>query len=714
MKYFYIAYLCNVISALHRSTSRKYSTTSVQTFRKQACILRSQTTIQDKETFVPDNKIRLHDACEVGDFDAVTRLLNDGADFNEVNSQDDTPVCLACQYGHLKIVNTLLDRGASIESSNPYYSLLHHACMGQHADVAMELIRRGVDLEEGLHYCRSNTLVDVSKELVRRGVDLYKVDDEDDSALSIFFRTGPAEVALEMLNRGIDVNQGDERGRLPLILAAESKNASLVDELLRRGADVNIAYESGHSALHAACTEGMLEVVKILLKAGANPNSSPEYAPLLRAYHNNHVDIAMELIQNGADVNVNFCGLSPLHHACKEHLVEHVRELIKRGADTNMDLREGTPLHVTTSLEIVKLLLDNGARVNNAFECGYSPLYSACGRDNLGIVKEMLDHGADLKVGRMITGDTPLHAACAHGHLDIVKELLDRGADPDVFDVHHMKPIHDASSNGHIYVVFEFLRRYSMNFEESDYWRIVDETCSNNQGRLLKRLITKGFVNDILKKYGGGLLHEAVTEGHIGIVKILLDHGVDINERGEKGMTALYLTCSHPNFKIYKELLKRGADINLPHNDNMPLDMAAIGGSLNIMSDLLDRGANINRVNSKNITALHNACYYGKLKSVKMLLDRGANVNPRTISGKTPLYEACFRAHGPRYLSDCPDGYVPIVEELLRRGADANIADHEGKKPIDIAEKPEIKQLLMSRKIITEEIKGVQNGDGFR
>ena len=705
MKYFYIAYLCNVISALHRSTSRKYSTTSVQTFRKQACILRSQTTIQDKETFVPDNKIRLHDACEVGDFDAVTRLLNDGADFNEVNSQDDTPVCLACQYGHLKIVNTLLDRGASIESSNPYYSLLHHACMGQHADVAMELIRRGVDLEEGLHYCRSKTLVDVSKELVRRGVDLYKVDDEGDSALSIFFRTGPAEVALEMLNRGIDVNQGDERGRLPLILAAESKNASLVDELLRRGADVNIAYESGHSALHAACTEGKHEVVKILLKAGANPNSSPEYAPLLLAYHNNHVDIAMELIQNGANVNVNLFNLSPLHHACKKHLVEHVRELIKRGADTNMDLREGTPLHVTTSLEIVKLLLDNGARVNNAFACKYSPLYSACGRDDLRIVKEMLDHGADPNAGDVRFRATPLHAACAQGNLDVVKELLDRGADPDLINKRSKKPIHLACSYGRIEIVFEFLRRYSMNLQESDYWRIVAETCSNNQVELLKELITTGLVNDTLKKSGGGLLHKAVIDGHIDIVKTLLDHGVDVNEGWEDGVTALYRSCSHPNFEIYKELTKRGALINIPYKDTMPLDMAAMGGSLDIISDLLDRGVDINRGDSDNMTALHNACFDGVLDSVKMLLDRGANINAQTSSGETPLFIACDRADGPRYLSDCPDGYVPIVEELLRRGADANIADHEGKKPIDIAEKPEIKQLLMSRKIITEEIK---------
>ena len=686
----------------------KYSTTSTQTFcKKEAFILKLHNTMQDQETFAPDNKIRLHDACKVGDFDAVTRLINGGADVNEVNCRDDTPLSTACEYGHLKIVCTLLDRGASIVRSGSYYSLLHHACMGQHADVAMELIRRGVDLEGSLHFCQSKTLIDVSKELVRRGVDLYKVDDEGDSALSIYFRTGVAEVALEMLNRGIDVNQGDVKGRLPLILASESKHASLVNELLRRGADVNIAYKSGHSALHAACTDGTLEVVKILLKAGANPNSSPEYAPLLCAYDERNFDIAMELIQNGADVNVNRFDLSPLHHACKEHLVEHVRELIKRGADTNIDLRDGMPLHMATSMEIVKLLLDNGARVNNASKCGYSPLHSACGRDNLGIVKEMLDRGADLNAGTAVSRATPLHRACANGNLDIVKELLDRGADPDVIAVKRWKPIHEACSNGHIGVVFEFLRRYSMNFNESDYYKIVAETCANNQGQLLKELITREFVNETLKKSGGEFLHEAVKKGHIDIVKILLDHGVDINERRERGVTALYLTCSYPNFKIYKELSERGADINLPHNDNMPLDMAAMGESLDIMSDLLDRGANINRANNKNITALHNACYYGCLKSVKMLLDRGANINPRTISGQTPLYEACFRAHGRRFLSDCTEDYVPIVEELLRRGADANIADHQGKKPIDIAEKPEIIQLLMSRTIVAEEIKRV-------
>ena len=649
-----------------------------------------------RKTSTSDNTICLHDACKVGDLDAVTRLLNEGADFNEVNSLRHTPLSLACRYGHLKIVNTLLDRGASIVSSGSYFSLLQHAGMGQHADVAMELIRRGVDLEEGLHYCRSNTLVDVSKELVRRGVDLYKVDDEDDSALSIFFRSGSAEVALEMLNRGIDVNQGDERGRLPLILAAKSKNASLVDELLRRGADVNIAYKSGHSALHAACTEGTLEVVKILLKAGANLNSSPEYAPLLCAYDKRNFDIAMELIQNGADVNVNRFDLSPLHHACKKQLVEHVKELIKRGADTNMDLREGAPLHVTTSLEIVKLLLDNGARLNNAFACKYSPLYSACGRDDLNIIKEMLDRGADPNAGKVICKTTPLHRACARGKINIVRELLDRGADPEILDNNSKKPIRLACSYGQIEVVLEFLRRFGMNFQESDYYRLFDEACSNNQAQLLRELIKRQIITKNLEESGGEFLRAAVRKGYIEIIKVLLDHGVDINERGRNGITALYQSCIDPKFKIYKELSERGADIHLPHYDMMPLEEVAKRGSLEIMSDLLDRGAHINRGDNKNMTALHNACVSCQLDSVKMLLDRGANINLRTSSGETPLYLACYTAHQRCWLSDCAKGYVPIVEELLSRGADIGIANREGKRPIDVAESPEIIQLLKS------------------
>ena len=385
----------------------------------------------------------LHDACKMCDLYTVTRLYKEGVDLNAVDSDKHSPISLACENGHLEIVNFLLDNGASIINSNPHYSLLHRACQEGHVDVAMELIRRGANIhvvdhferQSALHVCASSesNFVEVAKELVKRGADIYRIDNDGNSPMKRFFSDDNSmEVAMEILNSGIDINQCDERGYTPLLAASSSENVSLVKELLHRGADVNLEPENKYldTPLSAACTHSTLEVVKELLKAGANPNFKPV---LLDAMRGRKIDVAIELIRHGADVNVKSeFDISALHRACKNDLGEVVEELIRRRADTNVESDDGTtPLHIASSLRIVRLLLDNGARVNVSRKNGYTPLHSACCRKDVSVVKVMLDHGADPNAGASICGVTPLQIASSNGYQDIVKELLDRGAKPE-------------------------------------------------------------------------------------------------------------------------------------------------------------------------------------------------------------------------------------------------------------------------------------------
>ena len=127
----------------------------------------------------------------------------------------------------------------------------------------------------------------------------------------------------------------------------------------------------------------------------------------------------------------------------KTNKIEEVQEYIEEqgnGEVNQANKYEETPLYwacYRNNLEIVKLLLKNGAKesVNKAGEYEETPLYWACYRNNLEIVKLLLKNGAKESVNKAgVYGDTPLYLACYNNNPGIVKLLLENGADVTVGD----------------------------------------------------------------------------------------------------------------------------------------------------------------------------------------------------------------------------------------------------------------------------------------
>ncbi|XP_040043376.2 protein phosphatase 1 regulatory subunit 12C isoform X2 [Gasterosteus aculeatus] len=81
----------------------------------------------------------------------------------------------------------------------------------------------------------------------------------------------------------------------------------------------------------------------------------------------------------------------------------------------------------------------------------------------------------------------------------------------------------------------------------------------------------------------------------------------------------------------------------------------------------------INCSNADGITALHQSCIDGSMEIVSFLLEQGANVNQVDSEGWTPLHVA----------ASC--GYSDIVDFLLREGASVSAVNCDGDVPLDIA-----------------------------
>ena len=141
----------------------------------------------------------------------------------------------------------------------------------------------------------------------------------------------------------------------PLMRAADAGRIDEVRRLLQNGADVNEKIDGGLNALMLAARRGHIEVVKVLLQAGADPNSSGGmhalgfFSPLTFAMdreNKNKLATIDTLIAAGARLNppASFHE-SPLDTAIGENDIGLVRALLKRGSDVNWENKFGsTPL----------------------------------------------------------------------------------------------------------------------------------------------------------------------------------------------------------------------------------------------------------------------------------------------------------------------------------------------------------------------------------
>ena len=209
-----------------------------------------------------------------------------------------------------------------------------------------------------------------------------------------------------------------------VVSAAQSGDIEKLRALLRDNPSLASARDaSGVSALMHAHYRRQAGAADLLLSAAASLD-------IFEATATGKADNVSAILETDPDAAKSWSadGFTALHFAAFFNRPEIARDLIRHGADVAAVARNPmkvTPLHSAAAAhsgQIVRLLLENGARPNVSQDGGWVPLHQAAQIGDQAMVKVLLQHGADPQL-RNNDGKSAAEIALAKGHEEIVKLL---------------------------------------------------------------------------------------------------------------------------------------------------------------------------------------------------------------------------------------------------------------------------------------------------
>ncbi len=341
---------------------------------------------------------------------------------------------------------------------------------------------------------------------------------------------------------------------------------------------------------------------------------------------------------------------------------------------------------------VVRLLLENKAKVDLSNKLGQSPFWIASHNGHSDTAKVLLKYGADVNLkdryGRTplwavansqshhqdkstimlllaqeninvnitdVNGQSPLWIATKQGNIDACKCLMLYGADPDMKDKHGQSSVWAAAFYGQLAILKIFVNPYSspVNFEAAD-------------------------------DTGQSPLFAAASQGHTHVVELLLQHGANERYHDTNGYSPLLVAGRNDKIDTFTTLLKLEDNIHdtavFDHCCNFGLDrlkmlhIAIEKEDIILLQKTLDAGADKDVKDRQGYTALHRAIQVGITHAMEIFLARGCDANIANKEGWTPLFTAIFG-----------NSTVIIIEKLLRHGASVNYKDLNNVNPLQLA-----------------------------
>lgn len=682
----------------------------------------------------------------------VAILLDKGADPNGAERYERYPLSIAAEYCTVEIMRELIASGANVDAVTKEHGSALQTAAGREQG-GLPLIKALLEANASISSVNSGKAAALNQALSFFGPSgRTKVQDNGKFSVSPSIRhvlsIGPGAVVKYLLANLPEEKANDTRYGLLAQMACMAGDQECVEILLQRGMDVNVSGHRYGTALQAAARVGNIAIVERLLSSGADVNNlqGVHGTALRAAVIQGHEDLVRILIAFGADVNLRYNdqGQSVLHLAVGKRNGAIFKSLLNAGADVNARVAGQQHIMIVAckhgDLDLAELLLASGVDVNVSGTKGYrdrmhydnaTPLHAACANGHLSVVRLLLDNGADFEKTNGSPA-TPLIVAIREKNLAAVCLLLDAGA-----EVNHavdVTPLSEAAEHCKLEIFEELLSAGATIGDSSTQGNALARACANNQHMVAELLLASlsgtqyeaevcaeafsAAINcgdeeivRLLLESGVPpsfrLLRQACAVGVLGVVRMLVDTGIDVNGVDGDDAPMLHVAASHSRSDIVQFLIDQGANVMLHSiKYGSPL-IAALEGSMapflrsycqpkycrslakqlplpepscefpfkrrqekpgykeflqceQIVRSLFNAGAEVDTTIRKFGNALHLASYMGSEVIVRQLLERMEDVN---------IFGGYFET---ALIAGLKGDHLIIVEGLLDRGIEVN------------------------------------------
>eukprot|EP01111_Echinosteliopsis_oligospora_P019127 TRINITY_DN9084_c0_g1_i1.p1 TRINITY_DN9084_c0_g1~~TRINITY_DN9084_c0_g1_i1.p1 ORF type:complete len:733 (+),score=233.59 TRINITY_DN9084_c0_g1_i1:143-2341(+) len=596
---------------------------------------------EDDDDYDYEQLNELQQAVHARDSDKVHKLIKEGYDINTEEEEHDNALFIAVHEGHKDMVSLLLDLGANINAKNSrQYPVLLVAIFEDKTEIANMLIERGVDIQEGteegftpFYFACALNRMEIFEKLVKAGAYTYEQKSEAETCL---------------------------------YAAAHGDHLKVANRLIELGANVNYLSARKCTPLGAAAEAGQLQIMELLLAKGAQIEANREITPLIRAISRSQSDAALFLITKGANVEVvDENGNSALMMAIAQGTNDLVMSLLAKGASVDycspQDHR--SPLFFACMhgrREIIPLLLEKGAKIEETDEYGISPFQAAAGSNlptTFDVCSLLLRSGSNVHHADN-DGDTALDYCIDNGDPKVIKLIYGSGG-----------------RSGDMQNIF----------------RNVMSSAHNGEAKL-RAILEAGIKPDIADQEGFYPLHLAASTSPT-FVKILLDHLAEVDQECHGGLTPLHMAARNGDMKSTELLLAAGASETIRRSNELALKnptdpqntalasalkLAVLSRNLALVKRLISAGISVNAVKQPEaVTALHTACAQGDKEMFDCLIEGGANIDSVTRDGKSMLH-LCCESPSPNMDTD----RLIIFKKCLEKGLNVDQKDNAGATPL--------------------------------
>lgn len=620
---------------------------------------------------------------------ATLKILHKlGVDINAVDADNLSPIWKAVRHQKIEHLEYLLSQGCDPNASHPRIktTLLMSSVLFENIEIVNLLLSFSVNVnlknmhcESALHVAVTSSNTALTKLLLNAGADVNAKEQDGMTPLHIATLNNQKNQVKLLLQHQADVNIITSDGEFPLLLAIKNDNLELIKILLNAGTSKDLV--KLHKTSIARATKNHPEILNLLesyymdekqplqfyVDSDSDSDSDSDlalelyehpfaFAPLHQAIDNGDTKTALQLLEQGENINLTVCDITPLMLALqKGNNVLFQAILAKKPKLDICDENGGNILHFCSILgtadQLKQLLIqwDKDCVLSSQI---IHPM-AMCFTETYEKLSQYIKAGINpnIQMSDKYKHDTLLHSMLTlyeKGQPSLSKDewsqifelLMNHGADPHIKNDDEINAIQCAIMEG----CTAFLDVYHQNRRTwgGDLTKNIDLFHFAVLNKALDSILYfKSLGLDVNQANNDGLTAASIASAtsSCDILKVLKNLGASFKPSGiDIRLSPLWLAVSYSKVENVAYLLKQNVDPNQldPEFGQSLLIFAVSEGKNEIVKLLVECGAELNLKNNFGESALMIAAALHSFENTKILLEAGASTGTLMLNGKIP------------------------------------------------------------------------------